>query len=257
MKRKKKPPNLAPLKDALIRVECAAGLFIHEHQEASKWFVAKAAPFPVRLPISEAYRETRWAQTLVDFSYAYTDLHSAIEQAIELVPTPEALDGDAKSPADRWTVKTRIELRQLAGMIHWTIYGRDGLGYLRGDGVPPLPSALAGSLRDIAARRLLLLDLVAEGVPPETEPERPPAKHPSQVTEEDKLAKETRVAIHLRDHPETTRDDAARALRMGGGTLSNTNAWMVFAKARKQARAANRAMGRGGDADLDSLAHDD
>lgn len=114
------------------------------------------------------------------------------------------------------------------------------------------------TIRDAAAasvhviRRCRQLAAIPRSPAPNLDPSTTnrPTRRPKR-SEGDKYRDEGVISGYLKDHPDATRDEVARATGIAGGTVSGSEAWKTHRRFRKDAQRMNRARGIGGERESD------
>jgi hypothetical protein len=136
-------PALKPFFDALMWVLAWSDGVASSYASMLAWKESCGMPRADKWP----GRESRWTKLMREWSVSYREWCAAIEKARQAVKSAAIMDA-----GESWTTQATIDLDSLAGTLHPSQVGGDGLGVVR-CGLPPLPTEFP-ALVEAVKRRL-------------------------------------------------------------------------------------------------------
>jgi hypothetical protein len=139
--------------DALIKLECSTDhLLLNMRLSVRLLGYAERGDNQSRIRGRDVGYEKDFCDDLQD---SFIEFHESARTAVASLSGARVLDQGERVEANKWTVLVSAEIRELAGLIHPTTYGYDGLGLIR-YGVVDLPQRFYDLYNALQRRRVVL-----------------------------------------------------------------------------------------------------
>lgn len=139
--------------NALIKLECSTALLLTNMRLSVK---SCGFSVPGDYESRIRFRDMGYEKEICDdLQESFVEFHDSARNAVESLSGARVLDQGERVEANKWTVLVSAEIRELAGLIHPTTYGYDGLGLIR-YGVVNLPQRFYDLFNELQRRRVVL-----------------------------------------------------------------------------------------------------